>query len=61
MLIDAIGPYGGAQHATKKCRHIAIGILIQDEFARYIKLYPVEHVDSHHISMVLLDWAVLGG
>ena len=55
VLIDAIGPYGGAQHATKKCRYS--GILIQDEFTRFIKLYPVEHVDSLHISRALLDWA----
>ena len=55
MLIDAIGPYGGAQHATNKYRYS--GILIQDEFTRFIKLYPVEHVDSLHISRALLDWA----
>ena len=55
VLIDAIGTYGGAQHATKKCRYF--GILIQDECTRFIKLCPVEHVASLHISRALLDWA----
>ena len=49
VLIDAIGPYGGARHVTTKPRNSAI--VIQDEFSRLVKIYPVEFVNSEHISV----------
>jgi len=55
ILMDFIGPYGTKAHATGNDNRSAL--VIEDEFTRWIRIYPCSVQTSEFVARCILDWS----
>ena len=55
LQIDVIGPYGSRSQQTPRGNRAAL--VIQDEFTRFVQIYPAASVDAEFVGKALQEWA----
>jgi len=54
IQMDVIGPYGTEAHKTTKGNRSAL--VIQDEFTRFVQVYPTDRVTSEFVHKCIHEW-----